>query len=97
MIVTRIGPMSVARIAGVLYALMGLIFGLVISVASAVGVMAPGGDTSGLGGSMMLGAAAVFVLPIVYGFIGFVTSLIGAAMYNALASTVGGVEIDTRP
>ena len=97
MIVTRIGPMSVARIAGVLYALMGLIFGLLLSAASAVGVMAPGGDTPGFPGGMMFGAAAVFVLPIVYGFFGFVMTLIGAAMYNALAGMVGGVEIDTRP
>ena len=96
MIVTRVGPMSVARIAGVLYALMGLIVGLFMSAATAVGVLNPGGDSPEFPGAVMFGAAAVFVLPIVYGFIGFVMSLIGAAMYNALASTVGGVEIETR-
>jgi hypothetical protein len=97
MIVTRIGPMSAARIAGVLYALMGLIFGLFISVATGAGMMAPTGNTNGgLAGGMMLGAAAVFVLPILYGFFGFLTTLIGAATYNALAGTVGGIEIETR-
>jgi hypothetical protein len=95
MIVTRVGPMSVARIAGVLYALMGLIIGLIISMASVLGVMGPG-QSPGIATGIAMGAAAVFVLPILYGFFGFLITLIGAAMYNALASTVGGIEIETR-
>ena len=36
------------------------------------------------------------VLPICYGLLGFLTSLIGAALYNAVASVVGGVEIEMQ-
>jgi hypothetical protein len=33
-------------------------------------------------------------LPITYGIMGFVMTLIMAALYNGLAKLVGGVEID---
>jgi hypothetical protein len=34
--------------------------------------------------------------PVAYGIMGFVMTLIMAALYNALANLVGGVEIDLR-
>ena len=42
------------------------------------------------------GIAAVVFLPVTYGVMGFVMTLIMAALYNALAKLVGGVEIDLR-
>jgi len=96
MIVTRIGPMSVARIAGVLYALMGLVFGGFVSLASIGGAMTGAGASNGLGGMMMFGAAAVFMFPIIYGFFGFLMTLVGAALYNVLAGVLGGIEVDMR-
>ena len=45
---------------------------------------------------MLFGAAAIIVLPIFYGVLGFVFSLIGAALYNVVASVVGGVELDVQ-
>ncbi len=39
---------------------------------------------------------AVVFLPVTYGIMGFVMTLIMAALYNALAKLVGGVEIDLR-
>ena len=95
MVVTRIAPISVARIAGVLYALMGLVFGGFVSLASLGGAMT-GAAQGPLGGMMMFGAAAVFMFPIVYGFFGFLMTLIGAALYNVLAGVLGGIEIDMQ-
>jgi hypothetical protein len=96
MVVTRIGPMSVARIAGVLYALLGLVFGGFVSLASIGGAMSGAVAPTGVGGMMMFGAAAVFMFPIIYGFFGFLMTLVGAALYNVLAGVLGGVEIDMR-
>ncbi len=93
MIVRRVGPLSVAKVAGVLYGLMGLIFGAIISAISLVGgALAPKGDGGMIG--MLFGAAAIVVLPIFYGLLGFVMSLVSAALYNLVASWVGGVELD---
>ena len=44
----------------------------------------------------LFGAAAIIALPIFYGILGFISSLIGAALYNLVAGWVGGVEIDTQ-
>ena len=97
MVVTRIGPMSIARISGVLYALMGLVIGGLVSAVSVVGgALSPADSPIGAGGIMAFGAAAVFLFPIMYGVIGFVSALIGAALYNVLAGAVGGIEIDLR-
>lgn len=95
MIVKRIGPLSLAKISGMLYALMGLIVGAFISLFSVVGgAFAPGKDAGVVG--MLFGAAAIVILPIFYGLLGFVMSLIGAALYNLVAGWVGGVELDVQ-
>ena len=96
MVIRRIGPLSFAKITGVLYGLMGLIFGAIISLVSLVGgAFAPPGSDAGPMG-MLFGAAAVVVLPIFYGVLGFVMSLIAAALYNLAAGWVGGIEIDVQ-
>lgn len=96
MIVKRLAPMSFAKVAGVLYVLFGLLFGGLISVVSILGAgLGMTGDEGEFPG-MLFGAGAVIVLPICYGVLGFVTTLIGAALYNAIASVVGGVEIEVQ-
>jgi hypothetical protein len=96
MVVKRLAPMSFAKVAGVLYVLIGFLFGALISLISIVGgAFAPGdGDSRFIG--MLFGAGAIVVLPVFYGALGFITTLIGAALYNAIASMVGGVEIEVQ-
>lgn len=96
MIVRRVGPMSVAKIAGVLYAIMGVIFGAFISVISILGgALAPEEAPHGMFNALF-GVAAVIVLPIFYGVLGFLTTLLMAALYNLVAAAVGGVELDVQ-
>ena len=96
MIVRRVGPLSLAKIMGALYVLIGLVIGGIISLISIVGgAFIPNDEAGGLAG-VLFGAAAIVILPVFYGVLGFVTSLVGAAIYNAVASVVGGVEIDVQ-
>jgi hypothetical protein len=97
MVVKRLAPLSFAKVAGVLYVLIGFLFGGLISLISIGGVaFAPGeGENQFMG--MLFGAGAIILLPIFYGVLGFVTTLIGAALYNAVASVVGGVEFEVQP
>ena len=53
------------------------------------------GDPRALG-EALLGAGAIIVFPICYGLIGFVGTLIVAALYNVLANMVGGIEMDVE-
>jgi hypothetical protein len=96
MIVRKVGPLSFAKISGLLYGLMGLIFGGFISLFAIVGAaFVPEGGDGGVMG-MLFGAAAVVLLPLFYGAFGFVMTLIAAWLYNVVAGWVGGVELDVQ-
>ena len=96
MTITRVSPMSLAKISGVLYGLLGLIVGALVSaVAIAGGAMAPEGLEGGAIG-MIFGAAAIVILPVFYGCMGFVMTLLMTALFNLAAGWTGGVEVDVR-
>jgi len=40
------------------------------------------------------GAAAIIILPIMYGIFGFIGGAIGAWIYNLVAGWIGGIEIE---
>jgi hypothetical protein len=95
MVIKRIGPMSVAKITGTLYAVMGLIMGAFFSLAVLAGAF--GSDDSGPAVfGALLGVGAVVIFPILYGCIGFVATLIAVWLYNVLAGLVGGIEMDVQ-
>jgi hypothetical protein len=95
MVINRVGPLSVAKLAGMLYAVLGVIFGAIISLMALAGGWAANFDEPGTGFmGVFFGAGAVIVLPILYGGMGFVMALLMAGLYNVTARIVGGVRID---
>jgi hypothetical protein len=94
MVIKRVEPMSIAKVAGTLYALLGLFFGALFSVASLAGGLL-GGERGGALGAL-LGIGAIVLFPLLYGSIGFVMSAIMAVLYNFVAGMVGGIEIDVQ-
>lgn len=95
MIVKRVGPLSFARLSGALYALIGLLVGGVFSMIAMAGGFASD-DTFGRGLGAAIGVGAIVMFPLLYGLMGFVATLIGAWLYNIVASIVGGVELDVQ-
>lgn len=93
--ITRIGPVSLAKIMGVAYAFLGLLIGGLFSLISLVGVMGAMGQdrTAGLMG-MLFGVGAVIIAPVVYGCLGFIGGLITGVIYNLVARVSGGLEIE---
>ena len=96
--ITRIGPVSVAKVAFLLYAGIGLVLGCIVAVASLLGATlgAANGDHSALFGAIF-GVGAVILFPLMYGFFGALGALLGAALYNLTAGVVGGVELTMEP
>ncbi|MEO8484249.1 MAG: hypothetical protein ABI634_18710 [Acidobacteriota bacterium] len=93
MVIRKINPWSCAKVAGVLYALMGLIFGGLFSlVGLGLGSLASREQFPMAG--MIFGAGAIVALPIFYGLLGAVTSAIAALLYNVVAGMIGGIEIE---
>jgi hypothetical protein len=98
MVITRVGVVSVAKIAGVLYAGIGLIIGGFFSLLGMAG-FAGGLASESAGGAFagaLFGIGAVIVLPIVYGIFGFIGTLICAFLFNLAAGITGGVEVEVK-
>jgi hypothetical protein len=95
MVIRSVGAVSCAKVVSVLYVAIGLIVGAVISMASMAGGWAT--DSPGMAGfGAAIGVLAIVALPLIYGGIGFVATLIAAWLYNAASSIVGGIEIDVQ-
>ena len=71
-----------AKVLGLLYGLMGLIFVPFFLIAT---MLSPGEESFGVG--------VALALPILYGLLGFVFTAIGCALYNWVARKVGGIEV----
>src|SRR5690348_3309659 len=100
MVIRRIGPLSAARIAALLYAIVGLVLGVIVSLLSVAGAFATEGfaanPTLRPGVGVLFGVGAIVVLPLMYGAFGFVGTLVFTWLYNTLAKVMGGVEIDLQ-
>ena len=95
MVIKRVGPVSCAKVSGLLYALIGLILGGIFSLIALVGGAIAGATGSG-GMGMIMGVGAIVIFPILYACIGFVGTLIAAALYNLAAGMVGGIEMEVQ-
>lgn len=83
--VQRLSRFSVgqtAKVLGLLYGLMGLIFVPFFLIAT---MFSSGEESFGIGFAL--------ALPILYGLLGFVFTAIGCALYNWVARKVGGIEV----
>jgi hypothetical protein len=95
-IIKSVGVLSVAKIMGLMYACMGLIFAPLFLL---VGVLASsiGPHNNPFAGIFSVGFAVL--LPVFYGVIGFIAGALGALLYNLFARWVGGfaLELELRP
>ncbi len=101
-VIARISPGSAFKVGLVLYALLGLLIGILVALVSlmAGGIAARLGSNAPPGLSSVMGAAsgvgAIIIMPIMYGIIGGVAFAITALVYNLVAGWVGGLEVDIR-
>jgi hypothetical protein len=91
--VRKIGVLSLGKIVGIVYAVIGLIFGAIITAASLLigSAMAAWGFEGD-----MFGTGAIIVLPIFYGVMGFIMGIVVALVYNLVAKSIGGLELDVE-
>jgi hypothetical protein len=93
MVLKSIGVLSAAKIVGVMYAVLGLITGLVFAgIFSMLPGFSAGTDTPAWI-APMFGMGSIVMFPIMYGIGGFVGGALGALIYNGLAGMMGGLEL----
>lgn len=100
MVIRHVGVWSVAKVAAVLYAVIGILAGLLFASISLVGAGIAAAQQSGeplppwFGA--LFGVGAIIILPVLYGIMGLVFGALTAAIYNVVARTVGGIEMDIQ-
>lgn len=91
--ITKIGVLSFGKIFGIIYAMMGLILGAIMSIMfMIVGPVETGSTIENL----MFGVGSIIVLPITYGIIGFIGGIITAFIYNIAVGFTGGLKIEVE-
>jgi hypothetical protein len=99
--IKRIAPLQAGKMLGVLYACMGLIFLPFIAVAALLGAFAQqaqhdqGGGPAAAVGIVLMIVFGLFI-PVMYGLMGFLLGVIGAAIYNVIAQWIGGIEVEVE-
>jgi hypothetical protein len=84
--VRHLHPVQAAKVMAVVYGIIGLIFIPLFFVFSAF-----------LPTEERMGVVFLLVLPVIYAIIGFIGTLIAAAVYNFAAGWVGGFAVDLEP
>jgi len=88
----RIGVLKAAIMGGIGYALLSL---LLVPFFLFFMMFAPG--PSGLHdmpGEFAMSGALVFLLPLIYGVMGFIGTALAAAVFNLISLMVGGLDIE---
>jgi hypothetical protein len=93
-IIKSVGVLSAAKIMGLIYGCLGLIFIPFFLLIGLLGSLA-GKQQSPFAG--VIGLVLAFCLPIIYGVMGFIMGAIGAALYNLFAKWIGGIEVQVEP
>jgi hypothetical protein len=98
MVIRRISPMSAAKVAGLVYALIGLVIGACFSVFMLTigSLFADEPRPEGAFFGMLFGAGAIVIAPVFYGVMGFVGGGLTAFVYNMVAGWAGGLEVDLQ-
>jgi hypothetical protein len=90
-VLKSVGVMSIARIMGLIYGGMGLLFAPFFLLFAILGSVA-GQNKNPMAG--VLGIVFAIAMPFLYGLTGFVMGALGGLLYNWLSKWVGGVELE---
>lgn len=94
--ITHIAPLSVGKVAFVLYACLGLI-ACIFFVPMLLFTTMGQESGHGLPFGAAFGVAMVIVMPFVYGGLAALFAMAATVIYNIVAGMVGGVELTIEP
>lgn len=83
--ISKLNIISVARILGILYVILGFIYGILFTLMSLVEPT-----------FAMFGWISIILFPILFGIMGFVMGIILSWLYNVVASWVGGISFESE-
>jgi hypothetical protein len=98
MVIRRVGVASAAKIAGAIYAVIGLIGGCIVAAISlpSVGLMSTANSDMPSWLGPMFGVGAIVIAPIFYGVMGLIIGALTAVVYNVVAGVAGGLDLEVQ-
>ena len=90
--IKKIDILSLAKIFGVLYFLLGLIVGFIFFFISLVGLI----FSENSSGAMGSGVLSIILFPLFYGFTGFISGIIMGFIYNFISDWIGGIKLELK-
>ncbi|MBN2346188.1 MAG: hypothetical protein JXO51_07330 [Candidatus Aminicenantes bacterium] len=94
----RIDVISFAKFQTVLMAIIGVLAGVMFAffgfIFQAFAGRLTQGDIPWAGFGAGMGLAALVILPLVYAVIGFISGIIGGALFNLVSAISGGIKVD---
>ncbi len=87
--ISRIGVLSLGKIWGSIYAILGLLISLFFMVLILIGF------SKNMGGASME-IITLLLVPLLYGILGVVTGVVFALLFNVVAGLLGGLEIEVE-
>ena len=90
-VVKSVGVLSIAKIMGLIYACLGLIFAPFFLLIGLIGATL-GQEKNPFAG--IAGIVMAIMMPLFYGVLGFIAGAIGGLLYNLFAKLVGGVTLE---
>jgi hypothetical protein len=96
--IKSVGVMSVALTAAGVYAILGLLYGIlyfILLVVFGAAMSAMSGSLKQAGAMDLAGVVMIFVFPILFGILGFIVGGIMAFAYNLIAKQTGGISYES--
>jgi hypothetical protein len=84
--------MSVAKVLGLLYGCMGLLFAPLFLLIGLAGSLA--GQDRMMPFAGIFGVGFALMMPVIYGVMGFIFGALFAFIYNLAAKWMGGIEVE---
>ncbi len=98
-VIKKIEPTSLAKVMGVMYALLGVIIGLFFAAFGAIFSSLPLGEEDeavrNLFGTFF-GVGSIIFFPILYGILGLILGILTGLLYNLVAGWVGGIRLEVE-
>ena len=92
-VLVHVGVLSVARISALFGLVLGLVWGILLSVFAIASASVMPGISAAEGPSAWLGILVILIAAIIGAIGGFIYGAVMAFLYNVLAGRVGGVEV----